>query len=83
MRLMQVEVLDSDCAAIHEGMSKCSTWMAGHDKSVALDVNRPAPTEIKEDITILRSFIKEIGKRREAVRIRRKQLLEPKTPEVG
>jgi len=83
MRLMQVEVLDSDCATIHQSMSKCSTWMAGHDKSVALDVNRPAPAEIKDDIAVLRAFTKEMNKRREVVRLRRKEVLEPKTPQVG
>lgn len=82
-RLMQVEVLDSDCATIDQAMSKCSTWMAGHDKSVALDVNRPAPAEIKTDISQLRSFTKEVNKRREVVRLRRKEVLEPKIPQVG
>jgi hypothetical protein len=80
---MQVEVLDSDCAAIDLGMTKCSTWMAGHDKSIALDVNRPPPSEIKGDIARLRAFVKDIAKRRETVRVRRKQFLEPKTPHVG
>jgi hypothetical protein len=57
--------------------------MAGHDKSIALDVNRPPPSEIKDDIARLRTFVKDIVKRREAVRLRRKQFLEPKTPQVG
>ena len=83
LRLREVEVLDTDCTRIYEGMSKCSSWMAGHDKSVALDVNRPAPTEIRKDITELRGFVKELAKRREEVRTRRKAYLEPKTPEMG
>lgn len=50
---------------------------------MALDVNRPAPTEIKVDISCLRSFTKEMTKRRDTVRLRRKELLEPKIPQIG
>ena len=82
-RLMRVEIQDDDCARIDTGMSKCSEWMAGHDKSQALSVNRPAPKEIREDIQSLREFSKEMKGRHEDVRKRRKAILEPQSPALG
>lgn len=82
-RLMRVEVLDDDCKRIDQGMSKCSEWMAGHDKSQALNVNRPEPSEIGDDIQGLRTFAKEMNKRREEVRLRRKKIMEPQKAELG
>lgn len=82
-RLMQVEVLDEDCVRIQNGMSKCSTWMTGHDKSLTLDVNRPAPSELREDIKALREFCSLINRRHEVVRKRRKAVLEPQKPALG
>lgn len=82
-RLMQVEILDEDCARVQDGMSKCSTWMTGHDKSQSLDVNRPAPSELRDDIKALRDFGGLINKRHEIVRKRRKAVLEPQMPALG
>jgi len=45
--------------------------MTGHDKSRALDDNRPAPDEIFIDIEALRVFSKELISRRKATRGRR------------
>jgi len=80
---MRVEVLDDDCKRIDQGMSKCSEWMAGHDKSQALNVNRPDPAEIRGDIQELRAFAKGMNKRREEIRERRKKILEPQKAELG
>jgi hypothetical protein len=82
-RLAEVEVVDGDCARVHNGMAKCSTWMAGHDKPGELDANRPAPAEIRQDIQELRNFVKEIPSRREAVRKRRRMLMEPVPSPIG
>ena len=82
-RLLQVEILDEDCARINGGMSKSSTWMAGHDTSMALDVNRPAPKELRDDIQELRSFYKAMDKRRKDLRERRKKVLEPQVSPLG
>jgi hypothetical protein len=57
--------------------------MTGHDKSVALDVNRPEPDEIRADILGLRTFGKEMNARREEVRQRRKAVLEPQISTLG
>jgi energy-coupling factor transporter ATP-binding protein EcfA2 len=82
-RLMEVEIQDPDCARIQEGMTKCSTWMAGHDKSAALDVNRPAPNELRKDIQELRDFAKMISGRRKTTEERRKAILKPQTSALG
>jgi hypothetical protein len=82
-RLMQVDILDDDCVRVQQGMAKCSTWMAGHDKSLALDVNRPPPKEIREDIQEVRAFAKVIGVRRNETRERRKAVLEPQIAVLG
>jgi energy-coupling factor transporter ATP-binding protein EcfA2 len=82
-RLMQVEVADSDCVLIESEMSKCSGWIGGHDKSIALDANRPSPKELRLDVQTLRNFVREINARRENVRVRRKGLLRPLDPLMG
>jgi energy-coupling factor transporter ATP-binding protein EcfA2 len=82
-RLMQVDIEDTDCPRVQEGMSKCSGWMAGHDKSAALDVNRPAPNEIRKDIQELRDFGKLINDRRKKTEERRRALLKPKVAALG
>ncbi len=57
--------------------------MFGHDKSKSIDVNRPSPNELKEDIENINTFSKEIRKRRETLRKEREKSLEPVAPEVG
>lgn len=82
-QIMSVEVKDEDYEAINNGMAKCSTWMTGHDRSKALDVNRPEPNSINDDIQSLREFCKGIRGRYKETHKRRKSLLEPKAPKAG
>jgi len=82
-RLKSVTITTEDYKKIHINMSKCSKWMFGHDKSKSIDVNRPSPNELKEDIENINTFSKEIRKRRETLRKEREKSLEPVTPEVG
>ena len=83
MRLKSVTVTTEDYKTIHIYMSKSSTWMTGHDKSKALDVNRPSPDEIRGDINALKIFTKEIRKRNDELRKEREKSLQPQIPEVG
>lgn len=82
-RLNKVEVQDEDCKRVNEGMSKCSEWMAGHDKSQVLSVNRPSPTELRDDVQSLRTFMKELNTRHGKVEARRKKVLKPLVPTYG
>jgi len=81
--LRYVEVTDEDHRRIHIGMAKCSKWMFGHDKAMALDINRPMPSEIQSDIKDLESFVKNASTRGETIATRRKIGLEPKAPQIG
>ena len=82
-RLSGVEVTDDDNKTVYFAMGKCSVWMTGHSKSKALDVNRPDPGEVKEDIEKLSSFCETIHKRNRKLDEERKMQLEPKEPAAG
>jgi len=83
LRLKQVGVTTDQYKAIDVNMSKCSTWMAGHDKSRKLDVHRPAPKEVLADIDTLNIFVKECRRSGETLRKERESALEPSTTNVG
>ena len=46
--------------AIDTGMSRCSSWMTGHDKSKLISDHRPDPDEVAQDIDALEVFAKHI-----------------------
>lgn len=83
LSIKAVEVTTDYVRRINMGMSKCSKWMIGHDKSMSIDVNRPSPDEIMRDIEEIVTFKKEINKRGEKVRRERDAALEPKQPSMG
>lgn len=82
-RLKSVGVTTEQYKKIDLGMSRCSTWMFGHDKSKDLAVNRPNPVDIEQDINELAMFIKDANKAAEILRKERDAALEPQTPSVG
>lgn len=71
-QLYEVEIEDADVRLIDLHMSRCSTWMTGHDTSKALSENRPPPSDVRADIEHLRATSKKFRGRRKAVRARRK-----------
>ena len=83
MRLSYVVVTDEDYRIIYISMKKCSKWMFGHDKSQAIDVNRPNPDELQQDIASLRNFAKIVNSRCDAIRKQRQSILEPEKPSSG
>jgi energy-coupling factor transporter ATP-binding protein EcfA2 len=76
LKLIQVAIEDPDIAHIDLHMSKASTWMTGHDRSKALNHDRPAPDELLADIAALRAFSKKLVERRKETESRRKALLQ-------
>ena len=58
------DITPEDCKAVEKGMSKCSTWLRGHDTSAAAPTPVPKPTELKTDIDDLDNLMKTINKRR-------------------
>jgi len=83
LRLGQLSILPSDANTITQNMTKTSNWMFGHDKSKALSENRPAPTELLQDIASLRAFAKEISGRKKSTEKTFEDQLKPPICEVG
>lgn len=83
LRLGQLSILPTDANTITQNMTKTSNWMFGHDKSKALSENRPAPTELLEDIASLRAFAKEISGRKKITEKTFEDQLKPPVCEVG
>lgn len=83
LRLNQLSIESTDASIITQQMTKTSNWMFGHDKSRALTENRPAPTDILEDIAKLRAFSKEVIARRKAAEKEFGDQFKPPVCEVG
>jgi energy-coupling factor transporter ATP-binding protein EcfA2 len=75
LKLNKVMIEDPDIHQIDLHMSKASTWMTGHDKSKALNDDRPGPDELLADIEALREFSKKIISRGDDTAKRRKEQL--------
>ena len=58
------DITPDDCKAVETAMTKCSTWLAGHDKAAAARAPVPAPAELKADIDALTTWVAAIHKRR-------------------
>ena len=75
-RLSEVCVEDEDYKSILLGMSKCSKYMIGHDKSLSLLDDRPKVKEIVQDIKSVNNFLKGIKQKKNDTHKRRKQKFE-------
>lgn len=58
------DITADDCKAVETAMTKCSTWLPGHDKAPAARSPVPAPAELKADIDALAAWVAAIRKRR-------------------
>lgn len=58
------DINTNDCKAVEKAMTKCSTWLPGHDKAAAARAPVPAPEELKADIDELATWVAAIRKRR-------------------
>ena len=58
------DISPTDCETVQGAMSKCSTYMRGHDMSPADNRPFPEPAEIENDIEVFDSWAKEIRTRR-------------------
>lgn len=59
------DITSDDCKAVEVAMTKCSTWLPGHDKAPAARAPVPRSAELKADIETLESWVGGIRKRRE------------------
>jgi energy-coupling factor transporter ATP-binding protein EcfA2 len=58
------DITVEDCKSVETAMTKCSTWLPGHDKAAAARAPVPGPAELKSDIDALESWVAAIRKRR-------------------
>lgn len=58
------DISTEDCRAVETAMTKCSTWLPGHDEAAAARAPVPAPAELKADIKALEDWVAGIRKRR-------------------
>ena len=58
------DVTSEDNIIINAAMSKCSTYMYGHDNATGLAVDCPRYSEIEQDVTALDTYFKALKKRR-------------------
>jgi energy-coupling factor transporter ATP-binding protein EcfA2 len=58
------DISPEDCKAVELAMTKCSTWLPGHDKAAAARTPVPAPAELKTDIEALANWVSKIRNRR-------------------
>ena len=82
LRLSEAQVLNEDYRVIYFGMKKCSEWMIGHDRSKAIDVNRPVPTEVRADIQSMRNYWSQINQRKREIKEQRESLRNPPVPPI-
>ncbi|HHF3107325.1 TPA: AAA family ATPase [Vibrio diabolicus] len=57
-------ITEADYEAIEAGMSKCSTFMYGHDEAVDLNEGVPDFAELEEDLNKLRTYFDSLKSRR-------------------
>ena len=58
------DITDTDCKTVETAMTKCSTWLPGHDKAPAARAPVPGTAELKRDIEALETWVKGIRARR-------------------
>lgn len=64
-QILQIsDISPEDCKAVETAMTKCSTWLPGHDTAAAARAPVPASMELKADIRALEDWVAGIRKRR-------------------
>jgi energy-coupling factor transporter ATP-binding protein EcfA2 len=58
------DITTEDCKSLETAMTKCSTWLPGHDKAAAARAPIPSPAELKADIAALETWVSAIHGRR-------------------
>jgi len=58
------DISAGDCKAVETAMTKCSTWLPGHDTAAAAHAPVPAAAELEADIDALKDWVDGVRKRR-------------------
>ena len=64
-RLKQVTIESGDYLLVERGMTRCSTYLPGHDEAAALALRVPAPQEVENDLEALAEFQRTLTNRAE------------------
>lgn len=60
------DISTEDCKAVETAMTKCSTWLPGHDQAAAARVPVPGSAELNAEIEALEKWVAAIRKRRKS-----------------
>jgi len=58
------DIKSDDIEFVEAAMTKCSKYLRGHDKAIAINEPVPAPAELKADIEHLENWVSGMRKRR-------------------
>ena len=58
------DITPEDIDTIEQAMTKCSTFLSGHDTAIEFCVDTPTPNEIEKDLNDLASYLIDLKKRR-------------------
>lgn len=58
------DICGDDLTPVEQGMSKCSTYMVGHDEAAGLQEEMPYPDELETDIDALEQWVNALRPRR-------------------
>jgi energy-coupling factor transporter ATP-binding protein EcfA2 len=58
------DITAEDCKTVESAMTKCSTWLRGHDQAPAARAPVPNAAQLKADIEALKEWVAAIHKRR-------------------
>jgi energy-coupling factor transporter ATP-binding protein EcfA2 len=58
------DITGEDCRTVEAAMTKCSTWLTGHDQAAAARAPVPGADELKRDIEALETWVAAIRRRR-------------------
>ena len=58
------DITADDVERVDEGMTKCSRFLEGHDEAEAVADPVPGPTELRQDVANLETWITEVRRRR-------------------
>jgi hypothetical protein len=52
------DITEEDCKTVEMAMTKCSTWLPGHDQAAAARAPVPGAAELKKDFDVLEAWLR-------------------------
>ncbi len=83
LRLKKVLIETADYPIVEREMTKCSTWMTGHDAAAALGAPFPSPQDVEQDLNALDTFVKTLRDRAKKAEGNANALIDPPKAQVS